>query len=263
MKTDSLHKVKLLFAYLPICAFAYLPICLFSLFGCGSVITQEAAQQAVDDAQISVQLARSSRADLYSPGNLNDAERFLAEAEQALLRNRRQRAYSLANKALDASKAGEVEAKQRLQRLQTTSPFSQFPQPGGLTPYSTTTQPFTQFRQGTERVPSNLTSQEQSLLEMQNRVQAAAQALQEAQNTVQAARLLVLKIQTEIGLSMAETTLQQVRESRASKEMIDLIQSWYEQARQAAAQGSYENALYFLERAQTYAQDAKALAPKK
>ena len=234
-------------------------LCLLSVFGCGAVITQEVAQRSVDDAQTAVQLARSSRADLYSTGNLNNAERLLNEAQQALSRNRRQRAHSLATKAEEAARLAEAEARQRLQTL---SSLGQLPQPGGLTPFSTT-QPSAPVHGGTGIPLSNLTAQEQSLLEMQKRVQAAAQALQDAQNTVQAARTLVLKVQTEIGLSMADTTLQQVQESRASREMTDLIRSWYEQARQAAALGNYENALYFLERAQTYAQDAKALAPKK
>lgn len=233
-------------------------VCLLSLFGCGSVITQQAAQDAVNDAQIAVQLARNSRADLYSAENLNSAERFLSEAQQSLLRNKPQRAHSLASRAEEAARLAEEDAKRRLQAL---SSLGQFSQPGGLPPFSTTLPPALPQQTG---VPlSNLTVQEQSVLEMQRRVQAAAQALQDAQNTVQAARLLVLKVQTEIGLSMADATLQQVRESRASKEMIDLIQSWYEQARQAAALGNYENALYFLERAQAYAQDARTLAPKR
>jgi len=237
--------------------------CLFSSFGCGTaVVTQESAQRAVYDAQSAVQQARNSRADLYSTEHLNEAERFLNEAEQSLLLKRRQRAYSLATKAAESAKLAETEAKQSLQRLQTNYPFSQFYQPGELTPYSAT-QPYggTPFQQG-YITPPNLPSQEQSLLEMQNRIQAAAQALQNAQNAIQTARMYMLKIQTEIGLSMSNTIIQQARESGAKKEMIDLIQSWYNQAQQAAAMGDYEKALRFIERAQTYAIDAQTLSPK-
>jgi tetratricopeptide (TPR) repeat protein len=251
--------------------------CLFSFFGCGTaVVTQESAQRAVYDAQSAVQQAKSSRADLYSTEHLNEAERFLNEAEQSLLLKRRQRAYSFATKAAESAKLAEAEAKQSLQRLQTIYPFSQFSQPftpsvpGELTPYSTT-QPFASLKGGPYGVtpfqqgyitPPNLPAQEQSLLEMQNRIQAAAQALQNAQNAMQTAWMYMLKIQTEIGLSMANTIIQQARESGAKKEMIDLIQSWYNQAQQAAAMGDYEKALRFIERAQIYAIDAQTLSPK-
>ena len=243
-------------------------VCLLSFFGCGAIVTQESAQRAIYDAQFAIQQARSSRADLYSTQNLNDAERFLNEAEQSLLLKRRQRAYSLATKAAEAAKLAETEARQSLQRWQTTYPYSQFSQPltpsvpGEWTPYSTT-QPYgvTPFQQG-YITPPNLSTQEQSLLEMQNRIQAAAQALQNAQNAMQTARTYMLKIQTEIGLSMASTIIQQAREGGAKKEILDLIQSWYNQAQQAAAMGDYETALRFIERAQTYAIDAQALSPK-
>jgi len=255
-------------------------VCSLSFFGCGAIITQEAAQNAVDDAQIAVQTAKDGNAETYSAANIKKAERLLVEAQQALSRKRRQRAYRLATQAEKAAKAAEEEAKQR---LGIAPGYGQLPQPGEVTSATLVprgavqqvkplqqpidmspsityvlpgaAQSTTTLQQGTSFTPSSVPVQSDlQVLDVQNRIQAAVQALEGAQRAVQAARLLVLKIQVEIGLSMADANIQQARQIGMSKEAVNSIQSWYDQARQAAALGNYENALRLLERAQAYTQ---------
>jgi len=51
-----------------------------------------------------------------------------------------------------------------------------------------------------------------------------------------------------------DAALQQMQGTNAPAEVINLVRSWYNQAQQAAAMGNYDNALRFLQRAQTYIQ---------
>jgi len=229
-------------------------ICFLSIFGCG-VITQESAQHAVDNAKIAIDTAKESRADLYSANNLNKAERLLTEAQESLSRSRRQRAYNLATRAEKLAATAEGEAKQRMEGV---SSLDQVPQTKGTVlptaPMpSVSTQLTTPFQQPAGTVPSNVPTQETaSLLDMQNRIQAAVQALEAAQNAVQAARVLVLKLQVELGLSMLDINIQQMQGTGVSQEAVNLIKLWYDQARQAAAVGNYESAFRHLQLAQTY-----------
>ena len=260
------------------------------LFGCGAVVTQEAAKNAVSDAQTAIQTARDADAEVHSAGSLSKAEKLLAEAEQALSRKRRQRAYRLADQAEKIAKAAEEDARQLLRvAYETSEPSSpegvpttavvprgatqsaqplpqpapsviwQPPpqQPAGPAPSVTYSYVFPGVVQSTMPTQQGAGVPLQSNLmmaDMQNRIQAALQALEGAQNAVNAARLLVLKIQVEIGLSTADITIQQVQNTGAPKDVVNLIQSWYDQARQAATIGNYENALRFIERVQTYTQ---------
>jgi len=248
--------------------------CFFSLFGCGMTITQDSAQRSVDDARVAVESAKESRADLYSTSDLRQAERLLTEARQALSRNRRQRAYTLATRAEKSARAAEEEAKKRLEMetAQVSLPTEVLPttvtptspiQPTVTTqrpseiPYTTIVSPppVSPLPVQPIPIPSGVPVQTSTLTsDIENRIQAAVQALEAAQNAVKAAQLLVSKIQVEIGLSRVETAIQQVRVTGAPAEVVNLIQSWYDQARQAATAGNYETALRFLERAQAYVQ---------
>lgn len=256
-------------------------ICLVSVLGCGVSITQETAQQAVDNAQVAFETAKESQADTYSAGNLKKAERFLSEAEEALSRNKKQRAYTLAIKAEKAAKKAEEEAMKRMEAARAKeeaeqkpevvdSVSDQIPQPGPIPsdvlvptgpdqyvaplqqPEAIQYTPVPQ--QEPTAIPPGAPMQEDlTLADMQSRVRAAAQALEGAQRTVEAARLLILQIQVEIGLSGSTAIIQQTRDAGASADVVNLLQSWYDQSRKAAALGNYEDANRLLERAQTYA----------
>jgi uncharacterized protein YceK len=257
-------------------------ICLVSVLGCGVSITQETAQQAVDNAQVAFETAKESQADTYSADSLKKAERFLSEAEKALSRNKKQRAYTLAVKAEEAAKKAEEEAMQRIEAARVKEEIEQMPevvdktvsdqipQPGAIPsdvlvptgpdqyvaplqqPEAIQYTPAPQQEPTT--IPPGAPMQEGlTLADMQSRVRAAAQALEGAQSTVQAARLLILQIQVEIGLSGSAAVIQQTRDAGASADVVNLLQSWYDQSRRAAALGNYEDANRMLERAQTYA----------
>lgn len=257
-------------------------ICLASVLGCGVAITQETAQQAVDNAQVAFETAKGSQADTYSADNLKKAERFLNEAEKALSRNKKQRAYTLAVKAEEAAKKAEEEAMQRIEAERAKEEIEQMPevvdktvsdqipQPGAIpsdvlvpTGPDQDVAPLQQPeaiqytpapRQEPTTIPPGIPMQEGlTLADMQSRVRAAAQALEGAQRTVEAARLLVLQIQVEIGLSGSAAVIQQMRDAGASADVVNLLQSWYDQSRRSAALGNYEDANRLLERAQTYA----------
>jgi len=256
-------------------------IYLVSVLGCGVSITQETAQQAVDNAQVAFETAKESQADAYSAGNLKKAERFLNEAEEALSRNKKQRAYTLAIKAEKAAKKAEEEAMKRMETARAKeeaeqmpevvdSLSDQIPQPGPIpsdalvpTGPDQYVAPFQQPeaiqytpvpQQEPTAIPPGAPIQEGlTLADMQSRVRAAAQALEGAQRTVEAARLLILQIQVEIGLSGSAAVIQQTRDTGASADVVNLLQSWYDQSRRSAALGNYEDANRLLERAQTYA----------
>lgn len=254
-----------------------LVFCLINfIVGCGTSITREVAQSAVDSAQIAIENAKAERADIYSAKEVKNAERLLNEAERALSRNRRQRAYTLANKAEQSARAAVEQARKS---LSTAYMPGQFPQPGVLPPSPTLPATERQYAAPYQRpaeppiastvppvaeqpIPRSVeppppTIPVQTALptpDMQNRIQAAVQAIEGAERTLQAARALIVKIQVEIELSSADATIGQLQSIGAPREAINLIQSWYNQARQSSAAGNYENALRFLERARMYAQ---------
>jgi len=247
------------------------------LLGCGVAITQQAAQRAVSDARMAVSDAKDSSAQLYSTDKMKKAERFLREAEEAVSRGRKQRAYTLATRAEETARMAEQEARvyledsgistveheQSLVRLQTrVSP--------DLPPTVSQTVPAVPPMPPSKQMPSESSVYEMppqqvpgfaapsspgmTLLDEQSRVQNVIQALVEAQKAIDSARIVVAKAQVEIGLSMSDFTVQQLRLSGVSTDMINVVNSWYDYARRAAQSGNYEEASRAIERAQGYAQ---------
>lgn len=245
---------------------------LLLLSGCGISVTQESAQQALDGAHVAIEAAKGTDAQTYSPDNLKKAERLLDEAEDALSRNRRQRAYTLATRAAEAAKLAEDIAKQNLEGIY---PDSQVPQADkkvfteisahrDTMAESTLSPTDEKISPSKPAIPSQPETEYTStaipektgapMSDVQSRIKAAIQALEEAQNAVMAARLLMFKTQAEIGLSMADATIQQARQNGAPTEVVNLMQSLYDQAKKDATAGKYEEAVSSIERAQTYAQ---------
>ena len=92
--------------------------CLLALLGCGVIVTQQAAQNAVDDAKSAIGIAKDADADIHSAGNMKRAEKLMSEAEVALSRKRRQRAYRLATQAEKAANEALAEAEQNLKKAE-------------------------------------------------------------------------------------------------------------------------------------------------
>ena len=239
-----------------------LVISLSLLFIIGCVyITQDSAQKAIDDAYSAIEMTKFSNADNPSD-NLKKAERLLADAEEALKRNRRQRAYTLANKSIEMAKLAQEETYTSDHQVdQIYKETLALPDKAEIvkeeTPLASQKQRIPQIViQETTPIDVNLlpsVKTEVSTSDVQNRIKAAIQALEEAQNAVQSARLLMFKTQTEIGLSSANATVQQVRENGAPIDVVNMIQSRYDQARKVAAEGNFEAAVMLIEQAQIYA----------
>jgi flagellin-like hook-associated protein FlgL len=254
------------------------------LLGCGMTITQQAAQRAVADAQIAVSDARTSQAPLYSTDKMKKAERLLKESEEAISRGRKQRAYTLAMRAEETARVAEQEARvymedsglkareypvssqtgAKYQPSLSASPASprSTPQKQVLTMpagkqvspesfrYETPPQQMPDFV-----APDDLPSAPDAVLsDAQIRIHNAVKTLEEAQAAVDSARAMIAKAQAEIGLSMSDFTLQQLRISGVSADMINLVESWYDYARGTAKTGNYEEASRAVKRAQSYAQ---------
>ena len=62
-------------------------VCFFTFSGCGLIVTQEAAKEAVSDAQSAVEIAREAEADAPPSANMEKAERLLSEAERAFFKS--------------------------------------------------------------------------------------------------------------------------------------------------------------------------------
>jgi len=246
-------------------------LCLFGLTGCGLSVTSGSAQSAVDDARNAIESAKSSQADTYSNDNLKSAERLLDEAESSLLRNRWQRAGTLARMAEKSAQLAEQEAFEqsgikpdpvsdimaepdttvipKSPQLTTTAPLpGDFPTnvampQAALLP----AQPLVP-----DTTPSISMQKDISMPELQNRIQAAFQALQSAQNSVQVARFLMVKIQVDIGLLMMHTNMQFLQRAGATPEILGIVQSMYDQAQQSSIAGNYDNALRILDQINAY-----------
>ncbi len=74
-------------------------------------MSQEKASFAVDNASMAIESARELGAKSYSVKNLRMAEKLFDEAENALVHNRLQRAYTLATRAEKLAKTAEAEAR--------------------------------------------------------------------------------------------------------------------------------------------------------
>lgn len=284
MKDHHLRTKNLVLAAVVISFFSLL----VGLLGCGVSITQQVALRAVEDAQIAVESAKQSRAQLYSANNMKRAQRLLEEAEEALSRNRKQRAYTFAIRAEEAANAAAEEANQYLgddgvtdaksyqvpgqtqtidvrsgSPAMSTTTMRQDPghdakaKPQGqetLRPSTTVEFPEVSQLEIPELAPTATAPPGMSLSDMQSRIQIAIQALEQAQSAVLAARSLMLRTQVEIGLSMSDSTIQKAHESGASVHVINVIKSWYDHARRSAELGNYEDAMKSIEQAQIYAQ---------
>ena len=248
---------------------------LLSIIGCGMSITSESAQTAVDDAKTTFESAKSSQADAYSKGKMKSAERLLNEAEKSLSRNRWQRAYTLAKRAGETAESAEMDAKQNLKKetiqelQQYNAPLdtaiipkspqlsTQYSQPNDF-PVNTLMPRATLFpnpllQQPTLGIQSTAPAQKEiSLPDLQNQLQSAFKALESAQNAIQSARLLIVKIQVDIGLLTMDANIQQIQKAGASLETVNAAQSLYGQVQQSAKSGNYEIALYFLDQINAY-----------
>jgi len=248
---------------------------LFSIIGCGMSITSESAQTAVNNAKTTFESAKSSQADAYSKSKMKNAERLLNEAEKSLSRNRWQRAYTLAKRSGETAKSAEMDANQNLKKEtikespQDNAPpdtaiipkspqlSTQYNQPNDF-PTNTLTPRATLFpnpllQQTTLGIQSTAPAQKEiSLPELQNQLQSAFKALESAQNALQSARLLIVKIQVDIGLLTMDANIQQIQKAGASLETVNAAQSLYGQVQQSAKSGNYEIALYFLDQINAY-----------
>jgi len=242
---------------------------LFSLMGCGVAVTSTTAQSAVENARSAVESARASEAEVYSKNNLKNAQRLLNEAESSLARNRWQRAYTLAKKAGQSAQEAEQEAmKQTGEKavVPITAEIRATPKTTVVTktpelttpatkqavdmPTKLSPQPVVSATQPTQLSPPM--AKELPVAELQNRVQAAFQALQSAQNSVQTARLLMIKIQVDLGLLMMDNNIQIIQNAGGTQETISLIKSMYSQAQQSSIMGNYDNALRILDQINAY-----------
>jgi len=242
---------------------------LFSLMGCGVAVTSTTAQSAVENAKSAVVSARESDAEVYSKDNLKNAERLLKEAESSLSRNRWQRAYTLAKKAGKSAEEAEQEAmKQTGEKtfVPITAESLAMPNTTVVTKSPELTTPAT--KQAID-IPTKLSPQpmlapmqptqlsppmakELPVAELQNRVQAAFLSLQSAQNSIQTARLLMIKIQVDLGLLMMDNNIQIIQNAGGTQETISLIKSMYSQAQQSSIMGNYDNALRILDQINAY-----------
>ena len=98
------------------------------------------------------------------------------------------------------------------------------------------------------------------LSDTQIRVQEAVKTLEEAQAAVNSARTMIAKAQVEIGLSLSDLIIQQLRLSGASVDMVNMVNSWYDYANRAMEAGNYEEAARAIKRAQGYAQSLRSPA---
>lgn len=239
--------------------------CLFIFVGCGIRISQEKASLAVDNANSAIESAREVNAESYSIKNLKMAEKLFSEAENALIHNRLQRAYTLATKAEKLAKTAEAEAREYIAEETDTaiqkSPMQESPQikpyqePGPVPPEAIVPpRPAQQEPLPPKRLLPEPPISKMQISDIQYQIQAAVQALDAAQKAVDSARLLVFKIMVDFELSKSEQNIQQLNEANAPQDVINLIRSWYNQAQRAASNGNYEVALRFIQRAQTYVQ---------
>lgn len=257
------------------------------LLGCGVAITQQSAQQAVTNAQVAVSDARISRAPLYSTDKMKKAERLLKEAEEAVSRGRKQRAYTLAVRAEEEARAAEKEASAYLEgsgistreyvqspvRPQTDVSYEIPPSADPVLPGSTfqrqermmstvrqASPESPRYEMPPQQVPGFATpdymasAPDEMLSDTQIRVQNAIRTLEEAQIAVDSARTMIAKAQVEIGLSLSDLTIQQLRLSGVTADMVNMVNSWYDYAYRALEAGNYEEAARAIKRAQNYAQ---------
>lgn len=235
-------------------------LCLSSLIGCGVKISQEKASLAIDSANEAIESAKGLDTGSYSVKNLKMAEKLFNEAENALIHNRLQRAYTLATRAEKLAKTTEAEAKKYVAEeadtvMQKSPQITPYQQPGPITPEAMVPpRPIQQEPLPPRRLVPEPVIGEMQMSDIQNQIQAAVQALEAAQKAVDSARLLVFKIMVDFELSKSEQNIQQLREANAPQEIINLIRSWYNQAQRSASNGNYELALRFIQRAQSYIQ---------
>jgi flagellin-like hook-associated protein FlgL len=246
------------------------------LLGCGVTITQQAAQRAVSDAQIAVSDAKASNAQLYSADKMKMAERFLKEAEEAVSRGRKQRAYTLAMRAEETAQIAEQEAKAyledsdidtsenietpvertdvRYEPAASVSPEQPIYMP--QRPVASMPPESLRYEMPSQQMPGFVAPYAPDTVrsDTQIRVQNAVKTLEEAQAAMDSARAMITKAQVEIGLSMSELTMQRLRASGVSTDMVNLVKSWYDYARRAAEAGNYEEASRAVKQAQSYAQ---------
>lgn len=264
-----------------------IPVILLIVMGCGVSITQQSAQRAVSDAQIAVSDARTARAPQYSTDKMKRAEVLLKEAEEALSRNRKQRAYTLAMNASKIARMAEQEASGQVAVAGTsakeyayvpapakTQPMTAeygtiipaSPQPAVLVPQKremampptgTASSGMYGYEMPPQQVPG-LTPYGSVPMEASvsiSDVQNTIQALEEAQIAIDTARATIIRAKVEIGLSMSEATVQQLSMYGGSANMVGLVRSWYDYARKAAEVGNYDEALRAIDRAQNYVQN--------
>ncbi len=235
-------------------------LCFFIFIGCGVKISQEKASLAVDSANEAIASAKNLDAETYSLKNLKMAERLFNEAENALIHNRLQRAYTLATRAEKLARIAESEAKKYITEetetlVQKSQPITPHQQPGPIPPeVIVPSRPIQQEPLPPRRLVPEPVTGEMQMSDVQNQIQAAAQALEAAQKAVDSARLLVFRIMVDFELSKSEQYIQQLREANAPQDVINLIRSWYNQAQRSASNGNYELALRFIQRAQAYIQ---------
>jgi hypothetical protein len=260
------------------------------LLGCGVAITQQTAQQAVTNAQAAVSDAKASRAPLYSADKMKKAERLLKEAEEAVARGRKQRAYTLAMRAEETARAAQQETIAYLEGSVTeTREYEQYPaRPQAEAsheppPLASPTPPRSaaqrqewtmptdkqaspeslRYEMPPQQVPGSAKPEytapvpDKSLSDAQIRIQKAVRTLEEAQMAVNSARAMITKAQVEIGLCLSDSTIQQLRLSGVSADMVNMVNSWYDYAHRAVEAGNYEEASRAIKRAQSYAQSLR------
>jgi tetratricopeptide (TPR) repeat protein len=254
--------------------------------GCGVAITQQSAQRAVSNAQVAVSDAKAARASQYSMEKMKRAERLLEDAEEALSRNRKQRAYTLAMNASKLARMAEQEANAQIAdagvsvRDYVSTPAPAKTQPATVE-YKTVTPAIPQSaivvpkKQEIAMPPARTAPSAASGYEMPPQqvpgiapssvmpaaasisisdAQSAIQALDEAQNAIDTARATIVRAKVEIGLAILKATVQQLSMSGGSTDMFNAVKAWYDYAQRAAEVGNYEEALRAIERAQSYAQ---------
>ncbi len=232
----------------------------FIFIGCGVRVSQEKASLAIDNANEAIESARGLDAETYSIKNLKMAEKLFSEAENALMHNRLQRAYMLANRAEKLAKLAEEEARKYIAEesdavAQKSPQITPYQQPGAIPPeVIIPPRPAQQEPLSPKRLVPEPPAGEMQMSEVQNQIQAAVQALDAAQKAVDTARLLVFRIMVDFELSKSEQNIQQLRDANAPQEVINLIRSWYNQAQRSASNGNYETALRLIQRAQNYIQ---------
>jgi len=247
----------------------FLIFCLILISGCAVTITYESAKAAVNDARFAIENAKRSGVDIKSSDNIVKAEKLLNEAEYALTRNRRQRAYTYANRAAEMARLSQEDIEEPLPATSGKKVYD-LAAPSTDTYYErgqTAAKPLPEDETSVRDIITKASDtkpkiQPQELFQsapmetqdLQSQIKAAMQALYEAEKAVQAAKLLMLKSHAEVGISSSDNVVQQLKQNEAPSDVVNMVQSRYDQARKAISLGQYEQAVALIEQAQTYAQ---------